>query len=604
MNLLWNDDTSMPTSETEDLAKNNTQDDDIFSKETESMSSDDTNQQQMAKAKALSMSFMKSFSGLGCSCDDDCYHDPFKSIQNHEINKENDESTKRNHNYRKSISNGLSFSEYPSTISPLVVAPMMSKNLESQNPGSIETMIAEYMCFCRFYKVHYNAGILTNLRFSAPSLRPSGAFHDSDMLALVELLLRHANGALKHVVRLDFSVVGKEGKHERNSKLIGFTSHGALSLAKALQTTKYIRQVFLPRNRIGPYGATALFMACHVNPSIEDLNLRRCNIDQRGALAFCEIILLGMTPSEETDQGGGIKTTGHGLVNVNLSLNHIGHHGTSSIENLMKERGPGDHLVVNLDGNLVFPEIMNAVTHCAGVVMSIIGGRLLSLAVRDTSFTHRISCAIYTGSLLSLYLSSTLFHSFFATVNTRRIFRVMDKCAIYILIAGSYTPFMQVLLNDQPLYSFGLLGFIWTCCILGVSVEAMYPDWKHRNMFSLAMYMGMGVSCQLHELSIILQQRYIHFCLTLILLLSFFDQKWCCVVCLPQMVARSHVQCVYMILLGGAAYTAGVPFYVRNNNLDHALWHLFVMAGSIIHWLAVYLHVSSTPLYTHDMIQA
>ncbi len=363
MNLPRNVKTTMTTSsEMEDLAQNNSQDDSIGSS-MGSFDTHDTQNTQMAKAKALSMSFMKSFSGLGCSCDDDdCKNDPFKSIQNHETNEHNDESTRRNHDYRKSISNGLSFSEYPSTISPLVVAPMMSKTLESQNPGSIETMIAEYMCFCRFYKVHYNAGILTNLRFSAPSLRPSGAFHDSDMLALVELLLRHANGALKHVIRLDFSVVGKEGKHERNHKLIGFTSHGALSLAKALQTTKYIRQVFLPRNRIGPYGATALFMACHANPSIEDLNLRRCNIGQRGALAFCEIILLGMdrqhsAPFEETSQNGGMKATGHGLVNVNLSLNHIGHQGTAAIENMLKERGPGDHLVVNLDGNLVFPEV-------------------------------------------------------------------------------------------------------------------------------------------------------------------------------------------------------------------------------------------------------
>ena len=149
---------------------------------------------------------------------------------------------------------------------------------------------------------------------------------------------------------------------------------------------------------------------------------------------------------------------------------------------------------------------------------------MLSLAVRDTTITHRISCAIYTASLLALYLSSTLFHSFFATVNTRRIFRVMDKCAIYILIAGSYTPFMQVLLNDQPLYSFGLLGFIWTCCILGVSVEAMYPDWKHKNTFSLAMYMGMGVSCQIYDLPIIFQRYYVRFYLTQFLLSYFFSK--------------------------------------------------------------------------------
>ena len=143
---------------------------------------------------------------------------------------------------------------------------------------------------------------------------------------------------------------------------------------------------------------------------------------------------------------------------------------------------------------------MNAVTHCVGVLLSIVGGRLLSLEVRDTTVTHRISCAIYTVSLLLLYLSSTLFHSFFAMVNTRDVFRVMDKCAIYVLIAGSYTPFMQILLSDQPIYSFGLLGFIWMCCVLGISVEALYPNWKHKTMFSLSMYLGMGVSYRTDEM--------------------------------------------------------------------------------------------------------
>lgn len=69
------------------------------------------------------------------------------------------------------------------------------------------------------------------------------------------------------------------------------------------------------------------------------------------------------------------------------------------------------------------------------------------------------------------------------------------------------------------------------------------------------------------------------------------------------MVARSHAQCVYLILFGGGAYTAGVPFFVRNNNLDHAIWHLFVMAGSIIHWIAVYCYVVSTPLHDGGLIE-
>ena len=90
-------------------------------------------------------------------------------------------------------------------------------------------------------------------------------------------------------------------------------------------------------------------------------------------------------------------------------------------------------------------------------------------------------------------------------------------------------------------------------------------------------------------------------CLTLFYSSCFL--KWSCVLALPQMAARGHTACVYMILLGGVGYTAGVPFYVRNNNLDHAIWHLFVMAGSIVHWLAVYIYVSGTPLQYEESIE-
>jgi hemolysin III len=99
---------------------------------------------------------------------------------------------------------------------------------------------------------------------------------------------------------------------------------------------------------------------------------------------------------------------------------------------------------------------MNAVTHCIGVILSLVGWQLMLQRVRNLSLTHKVSCIIFSFSLLALYLSSTLFHSFFTMVNTRNVFRVMDKCAIYILIAGSYTPFMQILLSDQPIYSFGV----------------------------------------------------------------------------------------------------------------------------------------------------
>ena len=162
-------------------------------------------------------------------------------------------------------------------ISPLVLRPMNSESWGNSvapiRTSTIEGLIAEYMCICKFYRVDFNAGIMNTIRFLLPSLRVSGPFHDMDMLALCELILRHGNGLLSFIHRLDFTIA----IHGRQmAQRVGFTSHGALSLAKALQTTKYIQQVWLPRHRIGPYGASAILLACQDNPTVQQLNMRRC----------------------------------------------------------------------------------------------------------------------------------------------------------------------------------------------------------------------------------------------------------------------------------------------------------------------------------------
>jgi hypothetical protein len=314
--------------------------------------------QRPPTTKSLSMRFIKSLSGLCC---ENCKSDPFPKDEHSKLEKD-DSFDRTFDSVNGDLYNLKALQKSLSTISPLVSAPMMLNPPTSSSSNNVvattETVIGEYMCFCRFYKVKYNAGILTTLRFSLPCLRVTGPFHDEDMLALVELLLRHGNGALKYISRLDFSIASKEGRHWRNTKLVGFTSHGALALAKALQTTKHVRQVFLQRHRIGPYGSAALFLACRTNPSIEVLNLRRCRIGERGAFAFCEIIM-GMNPNHD-DKKANKESIGHGLVDVDLSANRIGHQGTAAIEKALEkhmEDGSEERIYVNLEGNLVFPEV-------------------------------------------------------------------------------------------------------------------------------------------------------------------------------------------------------------------------------------------------------
>lgn len=424
---------------------------------------------------------------------------------------------------------------------------------KSRNIDEIETIIQEYTTACQIYGCgdRINSGVLTTFRFQLPSLRVSGAFFDADMLALVEVLLHHVNGALSYIRRLDFSVAAKEGK---NFGKKGIRSHGAYALSKVLQMSLHIEEVFLPKNRIGPYGASAIFCAAKENKALKTLLMRGCRIGERGAFALVSQILM----NEDASQSG--------LREIDLCVNQIGFYGVFAIEKALKNRKErllaqgvdDDEILVDLEGNMVFQEVMNCVTHGLGILLGTIGTFFLAAKVEGMERRYKVSCAVYSVSLVVLYMSSTLYHSFFALLRTRYIFQVFDKCAIYILIAGSYTPFLTIALHHKPLWSASLLSFIWLCALGGIGVEAFCPLWKHRVSFSLAMYLGMG---------------------------------WSCLVCMHDFIEILPVNAMYLIVAGGVAYTGGVPFFVRNNNLDHSIWHLFVIAGSFLHWLSIYLYV-------------
>ena len=422
--------------------------------------------------------------------------------------------------------------------------------------ASVETILHEYKIACQVYGCSHriNPGVLTTFRFQLPSLRVSGSFFDADMLALVEILLNHANGALSYIRRLDFSLAAKEGTLLGKK---GIRSHGAYALSRVLQISEYIEEVFLPNNKIGPYGASAIFYAARSNKTLRTLLMRGCRMGESGALHFVTSIL-------------NAHELPCGLREVDLSANQIGFHGVFAAEKALKKRlellqvqqtnrtGADAKLVmieVDLEGNMIFQEVMNCVTHGLGILLAIIATLLLSQRVRGKPPRYVISCAVYSVSLIVLYLSSTLFHSFFALHRTRYIFQVFDMCAIYILIAGSYTPFLSIL---QPMWSGTLLALIWICSLSGIGVEATLPLWKHKPKFSLAMYLGMG---------------------------------WSCLLCMKDLVASLPTEGLYFLVAGGVAYTAGVPFFVRNNNLDHSIWHCFVLAGSIFHWICVYQYV-------------
>ncbi|KAL3826249.1 hypothetical protein ACHAXA_006277 [Cyclostephanos tholiformis] len=439
----------------------------------------------------------------------------------------------------------------------------------------VERILVEYAEACRIYGIPYrvNPGVLTALRYSLPTLRVSGNFFDADMLALSEILLRHCNGSLSHIRRLDFTIAGREGGDRgghgmhlggggggggSGSGRKGIRSHGAYALSRVLTISEYIEEVYLVGNRIGPYGSIAIFDAVGSNPNVRTLLLRGCRIGERGAMAFVDRVLVDYDGDDDDVKGGGKRRSRKsGLRVVDLSACRMGFRGTFAIEERLRERE--DVMIVDLEGNMVFQEVMNCVTHGLGIVLGTLGQYLLNKQILGQPSHYTVSCVVYSASVITLYTSSTLYHSFFALRRTKFIFKVFDRCAIYLLIAGSYTPFLMIGLHHKPRLSARLLLFIWGCAISGILVEAFFLTWEHKSKFSLAMYLGMG---------------------------------WTCMSCLPDLLEVLPMNAVGLLVAGGVAYTGGVPFFIRNTNLDHSIWHVFVLAGSIFHWLCVYWYVA------------
>lgn len=200
-------------------------------------------------------------------------------------------------------------------------------------------------------------------------------------------------------------------------------------------------------------------------------------------------------------------------------------------------------------------ELANAITHGLGLLLSIAGlPVLVVLASLHGSAWHVVSCTVYATTLVLLYSASTLYHGI-PSQRARPILRRLDYSAIYLLIAGTCTPFALVTLRGG--WGWSLFGVVWFLAVLGVLLETLSR--RRFGWLSLAFYIGMGW-------------------LLLIAWKPFFE--------------RLEPGGIALIAAGGFAYTAGSVFYAwRAFRYHHALWHLFVLAGSILHYLAIAIYV-------------
>jgi hemolysin III len=200
--------------------------------------------------------------------------------------------------------------------------------------------------------------------------------------------------------------------------------------------------------------------------------------------------------------------------------------------------------------------IANAVTHGIGATLAIAGCAVLIVIayIRGASALQLTSCAVFGSTLVLVYLCSTLYHSLVRT-RARHVLQVLDHSAIYLLIAGTYTPFMLVTVRGT--IGWALFFIVWMLAIGGIVFKSVAIG--KLPALSAAVYIGMG---------------------------------WLAVFAFPKLVATIGWHGLLWLGGGGLLYTAGIFFFALDRvRYFHALWHVFVLGGSVLHYIAVMKYV-------------
>ena len=200
-------------------------------------------------------------------------------------------------------------------------------------------------------------------------------------------------------------------------------------------------------------------------------------------------------------------------------------------------------------------EIANSLTHGVGAVLAVVGLVVLALASsRHGTARTVVGCVVFGVSLVLLYASSTLYHSV-GNARAKALLRVLDHSAIFLLIAGTYTPFTLVSLRGP--WGWTLFGVVWGLALAGITLRLVLP--RRPTVLFVSLYLAMG---------------------------------WCVVVAAKPLLAAVAPGGIALLAAGGLAYSVGVVFYVWRRPYHHAIWHGFVLAGSAFHYAAVLLYVA------------
>jgi hemolysin III len=202
-------------------------------------------------------------------------------------------------------------------------------------------------------------------------------------------------------------------------------------------------------------------------------------------------------------------------------------------------------------------ELANSISHGLGLVAALVGiPFLVATAARHGDLLDIVGVIVFSASIVALYFSSAVYH-ILSNGKPKRVFRVVEHSAIYLLIAGTYTPFMLGVLRGP--WGWTLLGAVWTFAAVGVGLKA-YNKAAHP-ILSTGLYLLMG---------------------------------WLIVLAAEPLMAGLSTPALLLLIAGGLAYTAGVIFFALDSRLPfgHLVWHGFVIAGTVCHYFAVLLHIA------------
>lgn len=206
-------------------------------------------------------------------------------------------------------------------------------------------------------------------------------------------------------------------------------------------------------------------------------------------------------------------------------------------------------------GQSLGEEVANSISHGLGLVAAIVGTPFLifsAIDYADVSFVVGVS--VFSGTMILLYLASTLYHAM-PRGKAKYVFRVIDHSAVYLLIAGTYTPFMLGVL--EGVWGWSLLAAVWTLALIGVGLKA-FGKASHPAI-STTLYVVLG---------------------------------WLILIVIKPLVSLMEPNGLMLLVLGGVLYTLGVVFFVIDSRLryGHLVWHLFVVGGTVCHYFSIFYY--------------